>query len=381
MGYNDLIKIFDDENCPCGSEKTYKECCKYRKDENINIEELLKNESRMNHEILKLLRNSRIRTCMHPNKDECSKNIIGAHSLQNNGVLSLISEKAHVIEIKQGLNRSGINLDLKLGSKNKVTTFTGFCKYHDTEVFKPIETMQYNPMSEQQNFLFAYRIYALEYYKKIVAFKSYQKNIRKMPSRMNEEVFVKWYRSYQLSMKDFDSYKDIMNNCLINNRFDRVMTYVVEFDYRISFATCFAYAPLFDLEGKNLELGHMANFNEDRLKMNFVTVIPQETKSYIIYSWLKEDDEYFKEYINQLKALKITEVKRIFNNLIPEYSENIVFAPKLWNRFSDYQKQGIINKLTSEFPNLSNGSMITNNLLINKLSFNERAPYNLFIKF
>ena len=376
----ELFKILDEENCPCGSEIPYSKCCKNRKDENINIVELLENEGRMNHEIIKQLKSSKIRICMHPNKQECSSDIKCAHSLQNNGVLSLIAENGHVIEIKPGVNKNGIKLDIKPGSKNIATTFTGFCGYHDTEVFKPIETIPYDKISNRQNFLFAYRIYAYEYYKKLVAIKSFQKLVRKLPTRLHDETFVSLYRGYQLSIKDFDSYKEIMNTCLINSDFNEISTYVIEFDYKIAFATCFAYTPLFDFKGHKLGLDTLSNLNEDRLKINFVTVIPQKSKSYIIYSWLKEDDDYFELYINQLKDLNTNEVKKVFNNLLPEYSENIVFAPKLWNRFSEYQQDQLTNKLISNIPS-PNIQMHVPNELNTKLNITNRAAYNLFLKF
>lgn len=375
------FKILDKEACPCGSEKTYKMCCKNRKDENVKVDELMKNEGRMNHEILKLLQKSKIRTCMHPKLEECKQGIIGAHTLQKNGVLSFLAEKDHVIEFKPEIKPGGIYSNIKLESKNKATTFTGFCKYHDDLVFKPIETSKYDPSSSQQNFLYAYRIYAYEFYKKVVGFKAFQKAIGKKPSVLRNEMMVGFYRNYQLAMKDYESYREIMNNALIAGDFTKISTYVIEFDYRIAFSTCFAYAPLFDFHGNQISLNHLASLNQDRLKLNFVTVIPQDKKSYIIYSWLQEDDDYFKNYINQLKQFNINNIRRIFNNLIPSYSENIILAPKLWERFSDYQKNHLTQKLTSEFHDFSQNPLFVTDIIKSKSNFDERAPYNLFKKF
>ena len=39
---------------------------------------------------------SRIKECIHPDKAHCSERIIGAHSIQNNKILSKISDNGHV---------------------------------------------------------------------------------------------------------------------------------------------------------------------------------------------------------------------------------------------------------------------------------------------
>ena len=341
----------------------------------------MNNEGRLNHEVISTLKSSRISTCFHPSKEDCSKDIINAHSLQNNGVLSLLSDNGLVVCIEPGVGIHGLKLNIKDQSKNKATTFRGFCKYHDTELFKPIETHEYNPNSLEQNYIFAYRVYAYEYYKKIVAMKTFQKMVRKIPSRLRNKEFIVFYRNYQLSLLDLEEYKNIFDKALLSKEFDRVYSYVIEFDYQLSFASCFGYSPLFDFNGNELNLLLMLSGNQERLKMNFVTILPQKDKSYLIYSWLKDDNEHFNRLGQQLESYSVTDIKKLFNNLLPEYTENMVFAPKLWNRFSDDIKSEIVKRIQGDFPKFDNNIMFMSDSLGRKIDMHERAPYNLFRRF
>lgn len=378
MNKIDFERIDKNESCPCGSEFVYKKCCINRKDQKLEDDELLNNSSRMNAEVISNLRSSKFSACLHPTKQECDKRIIDAHTLQNNGVLSFLAEKGNVVVIEPGVDKKGIVFNYKEKSKKKATTFTGFCSYHDREVFKPIETEEYNKENVEHNFIFAYRIFAYEYYKKHVAFKAVQKMIRKKPSILKIEMGVRHYRGYQLGIKDMDAYKEIFNNSLLNKDYSCLFTHVIEFDYRLPFATCFAFSPYFDFNGDDVNLAAMINNNEDRLKLNFVTVLPQENKSYILYSWLREDDEHFKSIKRSLETFSKSEIKRYFNNLIPEYSEHIVFAPRYWNNLTENQIKMLETRLGNDFPVTENDFMILPDYLRNKTSLSKRPIYNLF---
>ncbi|KAA6331784.1 hypothetical protein EZS27_019648 [termite gut metagenome] len=107
--------------------------------------------------------------CWHPqasttncNVDNKNRIIISAaHSIQNNGVLSKIVEKGHVMSyaLEKG------EFDGKELGKNHASIFWGFCNKHDA-IFQPIEIQPYTQTSEQ-NFLFAYRGFVISNHKKI----------------------------------------------------------------------------------------------------------------------------------------------------------------------------------------------------------------------
>lgn len=97
--------------------------------------------------------------CLHFKKDDRCKEIINAHSIQKNGVLSEISSKGKVYSLSRNINDLKNNNGSLIFEKhgiNKVSTFKGFCKYHDNKLFEPIDNHLLKP-TKQQVFLYAYR--------------------------------------------------------------------------------------------------------------------------------------------------------------------------------------------------------------------------------
>ena len=70
------FKIYDDELCPCGSGKTYLECCKNRKDRPVK-----KSKKPLNIQIMEQFRKNQIKCCLYPDSTRCVKHIKEAHAL------------------------------------------------------------------------------------------------------------------------------------------------------------------------------------------------------------------------------------------------------------------------------------------------------------
>lgn len=83
---------------------------------------------------------------------------IRAHSIQNAGVLDLLSENGHVVAPVLRLDsKSGPAVQLKRVGRNQATTFAGLCSEHDTSIFEPIEKFPLALRNPEQRFLLAYR--------------------------------------------------------------------------------------------------------------------------------------------------------------------------------------------------------------------------------
>lgn len=111
--------------------------------------------------------NSRGR-CLHFSDGIRCNDIVSAHSIQKGGQLSLIAEDGHVYQLNGDLSTlkqaEGVPHPKKVGV-NKASTFAGFCKHHDNELFKPIDVYPLQPNS-QQAALYAYRCLCREYFVK-----------------------------------------------------------------------------------------------------------------------------------------------------------------------------------------------------------------------
>ena len=79
------LYLHDDESCPCGSGKSYKDCCKGKSDDGpVNskkpVEVLLMEEMRKGFKQDKV--------CLHPDQAKCKGKIKEAHALQNHMITS-----------------------------------------------------------------------------------------------------------------------------------------------------------------------------------------------------------------------------------------------------------------------------------------------------
>lgn len=331
------MELKRNDKCLCGSGKKYKKCCMNKEDD-----ESYKNRDRIKGNIYKSLAESKIKQCIHPNKEECKGSIINAHSIQNNKILNKLAENGHLLMLKPDIKNGIMDIDTKSESRHKATTFTGFCKYHDDVVFKDIEKKEFLE-EEKQLFLFAYRAFALEYHKKMEATKMVKNTFSKVPKSAIKSGFVNIIKGHELAIQDNQKIKDIFDRSINNNEFDILENIVWKLDYEIDFSTTSMFALEYDLEG-NL-LNDITSTEEERMKNIFLTIFPEDNKSYIILSWLKEDGETYKNFKEQVKELKNEEVITFFNNLIVNNTENIAISPRLWNKWS----VDIQNEVKSQF--------------------------------
>jgi hypothetical protein len=99
---------------------------------------------------------SKFEKCLEPTFS-CSAAAIRAHSIQNSGVLDLLVEDGHVIALRPIVEKSGPIIRFDSVGRNLVSTFTGMCSAHDTEIFKPLDTRPFDDSNPEQLFLLAYR--------------------------------------------------------------------------------------------------------------------------------------------------------------------------------------------------------------------------------
>lgn len=321
-------KIGRNDSCPCGSGKKYKKCCINREDDSTftNPENFFKNFKEIKHE-------AKIKQCVHPCQHECSEKIIGAHSIQNNKILKQISDNGCVY-MPYPKNDNPFAIMTQWGRK-EATVFTGFCGYHDNELFKPIENYQFNG-SDEHIFLYTYRCFALGYHRKQENIKLQQIILDKRPSLIGNSEIDEMFSGEKLAIRDLEECKKIFDQAIIDKKYDVLTSVVWDFKKTINFAASGFTALCYDLKGNKIQ--DIKNINIP-MKHVFFTVFPEGDKSYCIISWIKSEKDIFEEYKKQLLQLADDQKVKYLNNLIPIASENIVIKPSSWDSLEDYQKE------------------------------------------
>jgi hypothetical protein len=157
------------------------------------------------------------RKCMYRT---CEMPSIKSHVLQKNGILNEISFKGHVIE---GVMASSYNLsekeiaEFKRTGVNNAYCFQGFCKNHDTSIFKPIESeKRLDINSSMHQALFCYRGLCQEIRRKEIVLEWLSSKV----FNSNPFTFI-LSESYKKGIKNLEHFKTALENSIKMNTVDQ----------------------------------------------------------------------------------------------------------------------------------------------------------------
>ncbi|WP_404460861.1 YecA family protein [Sutcliffiella horikoshii] len=324
------LKIGRNDSCPCKSGKKYKKCHGSMQEKNDSSTGNLTVQSIIEREV----KAGYIKQCLHPDHSKCSGNIIKAHSIQNNRILNKIGRNGEVYMVKSVMNRHSFRMKFRLIGRKVATTFTGFCGFHDKELFQPIEDLDYCG-SEQQDFLFAYRVFSFEYHKKMEAQNTSRKRLDNKPSLVKNKRYLAYLEGYDLGISDNIRHKKIFDQALIDQNYGIVETVSFKLAGAARFAVCSGFFLEFDLKGKRV---NQLSDLENRMKILMVNVFPQNNRTIVLFSWLKEDSNTYSEFREQLLRLDSKQKIQLLNNLIPAYCENVAYNPDYIDSWNDQEK-------------------------------------------
>lgn len=286
-----------------------------------------------------------VKTCLFKNND-CSGKIVSAHSIQNSFIIDALQEKGHVYRFFY--KDSGCVFE-KIG-RNNASTFTGFCKKHDNEIFSPIDFSKQekiNKLTPEQIVLFHFRALAKEYCTKLNAIKKSQaysnkknltklkkihpnKDVKKMPidefdkrlslAKPNIETFI---TGSLLGLQDmergYQSCKYIIEN---KKHYHHIKGYHIVFPKKNNFAVCSYTSPICDFEG-NL-IPHLLE-NPDKNYGIAINCFPDGDKSHFIITWHKRDDNILKPLSEQIDRISECRKSIEISKFLVCHCENMLF--------------------------------------------------------
>lgn len=323
------VKIGRNAPCPCGSGRKHKHCCiGYSFEEIVSQKKLAQALIKADADAQK---SRRILCCLHPNHNECSERIIRAHAIQNNRILRKLAENGEVITFNE--TEHHLFQTNKTAGRKVATTFTGFCAHHDKILFQEIEDRPFSA-TEKQVFLFTYRTFAWHLHKKRVqaqyteAFSKSMEESGYSTKQFDEADDYK--RNVLLGVADNDEKKAIFDQALLAECYDIIDYCVWEIPNELQIALSMMNEMQFDLERNPINAGH----GDAALKSIFLNIVPLDSKTYIIWSWLKKDREY-REFVRQFMNLSERDRFNYLNNMIPIWTDSLVMSPALWESWGD----------------------------------------------
>ena len=310
------------------------------------------------HELEKLRRNYR-KICLHPKQHECSKQKTHAHTISQKAVLDLIAQNGQVLmPIMYGVDSE---FKMKpLGIEADATKLYCFCAKHDA-IFYPVDKRNV-PINNENIFLYAYRAFAGTYYKVLREKGVYQKLSSKYDfTKAPHIIFM--HQIEKLWLNELDDCRKIFDTAILSQKYDIFKTHIIELPYRVFFAASSCFPVTFDIYGNQVKT------NADKMQMLYISVIPDENSSRIIFSWLNRDSNVYNLFKHQLQIVPRRFIVKYLNNLLPINCENMTIAPALWESWS--------KKAQDEF--LFTADWRTNYSIRNySWSYFEEKSYNLF---
>lgn len=342
--------------CLCGSGLPYNECCKKKIDPNQSesihkmfMDELDKKRKHYKH------------ICLHPQKDMCDYKI-HAHTISQEAVLSLIADNSEVLmPVVHGItNRFKME---RIGIEAKATKFYCFCHNHDA-IFNPIDQRDV-VLNKHTFFLYAYRTFASTYYKVIRELDCY-KALRQKYDMTCNPLAILFYIQTENCLPALNWYRNRFDDAILTNNYDNLESTTITLGYRVYFAAATCFCPMFDIFGNPIAHG------EFDLPMLYISVIPSENQTNLIFSWFKEDNCVYSFLDKQLKIAPTRLTLKYLNNLLPLNCENMTVGPSLWNKWSATAKEDFMSVAYDHIKNVGQKN-------ISKTYFEDRE-YNLFMK-
>ena len=313
--------------CHCGSTKKYKHCC-MDKDKHIK-------KGMVHKKITSILREAQVKECLYPDHSKCSGEIIKSHSIQNNKILSKLSENGELIMISFNASESNLNIEGRKIGRSQATIFTGFCSYHDKIVFQKIEDCVYKEGDLEQNALFAFRAFSKEYHAKLSAYNVFKEN--------QTDIFTySFLVGNEAAQRDCLYYYEIFKQILIDSRYDLLETKYIIFEEEFGLAVSSGITFNYDFTGN--KINNLSDLDK-RVSAIFLTIFPENGKTYCLFTYLKEDKDLFIFLDDQLIKLEDDLLKIRLSNLV-SLCENTVFSPILWEKIGKENQSIILNRFT-----------------------------------
>lgn len=287
---------------------------------------------------------SRIRECFHHNKSECNGKIKQAHSVQRNGRLSIIESEVdgnNCIYTFTSHKSTALNWldDLVPIGKKEASTFFGFCDFHDTNIFSPIENFRFDK-SYKHLFLHSYRSFAHSYHKKHEESKIYNDPnstfVKSLPTEWVETMKI----GLLMGISDANHFKHKLDEAIEHENYDFFRYLVYEKKGLYPFAVSSQISP--PVTYKNKPMNNHLNPNEP-WSLPLLTFLPDIDTTFVIIA-VFPSDKNGGILLDELEELESKELEKAITSLIIANCENTFFSPKVWNKLNQKQKRILLDE-------------------------------------
>lgn len=276
--------------------------------------------------------------CLHPDAPKgCSSQIVQAHSVQRAVNLQSIASNNHVLQFKADvwdLEKTSGKVLVKQVSISDATTFAGFCSFHDSSTFRPVEAVPYTATDEQV-FLLGYRSLVRELYNKQAAVDAAKGQLKLLPQGDPDDFSSLQPFTYMAlhAYANYLGYTEIArqlvdyNEALKTGDYSRFGRLILKSDIPPGFLCSIAINPDHDFSGRHLQ--DIADLDKPLQTLSMNVQRTQEGAD-IIFTWHVSCNRIARDFLKSLLAQPRVRQGDAIVRLAFEYADNIAMAPVWW---------------------------------------------------
>jgi hypothetical protein len=289
-------------------------------------------------------KDSRIKECFHHNKSECKGKIKQAHSLQRNGRLSIIESEVNGNQCVYTFTNHRVSEkkfieDLIPLGKKEASTFFGFCDFHDTNLFSPIENNPFDNSSEHL-FLHSYRSYAHSFHRKMEEIGIYENNNSEFVKFLPKEIIQTFKEGHEMAKKDYLNFRPFLDRALENKEYDYLHYLVYEKEGLYPFGVSSQMCPR--VTYKNFPMNNHMDADIP-WSQPIITFLPDRDTTFVILAAFPNDKMSI-QLLDELNDLSDQMLEIAITSLIIANCENTFISPKVWQKLSKSRQRLMIDE-------------------------------------
>jgi hypothetical protein len=235
--------------------------------------------------------------------------------------------------------------------RGAASTFGGFCGNHD-KIFHPIDNEDYSTGDLKQEYLFAMRAAAKELSTKLTVQHTLNEQLQKgnLAGYPIDTTHLEIYsKGVDLGVKDLQSFRKVFIDTFPKSKFGVIETKVIVTDRELAMAASSTFNLELSPDGKVINDLSPSGYG-NRVKPWFITVFPQNGKTYCLISYYRKDRKDF-QFLDDMSKQSEAEKEVLISNLITGFTENFVMNPTHWRNLSYTTK--------TKYAEIYEGSMLT----------------------
>jgi len=322
----------------------------------INLEKLLKTSKKIKNKS----------KCLHFNAGVECDNVINAHSISKSNLLNRIARNGHVyvfeVDYFKKRNKKNVGfIDFTYKGITQVSTFGGFCKYHDNLTFNGIDNSDFEYINEQA-MLYGYRSLCKEIFLKEKSIEINEERIELLKDdKVVGELLTAGLSGAKNSLGKLYDQKKFYDKSLLKKAYSDIRYVLIKIKGKPNIVFSCSYFPDVDFIGNQIQiLGYKDGF-KDLLSFNSV---PLGTDWGFLFSWHKESHSVCNHFIRTFANIVYDNPDEATTSLfrLLMQCENFAMSPDFFEELNDKKREEVkkvFNKAIDSFYGVDNNYLMT----------------------